>query len=473
VPEELIVVLDVGKSLAKLSAWTTDGALVSRTTRPNQRIDTGRYVALDLDGIEQWIAGSLADVARLGTVNAIIPVGHGAAAVVVRDGRNVCPPIDYEVPIPRAVRRDYDAQRDTFAATGSPALPDGLNLGAQLYYLSRLHPGLLDGNTQILMWPQYWAWRLSGVAASEVTSLACHTDLWRPRDASLSQLVDALGWTTNIPPLRRADDLLGTMTEEWRERSGLSAGVAIYCGLHDSNAALIAARGFAELADDESTIVSTGTWFVAMRSPADGAVVDPASLSEARDCLVNVDPFGKLIPSSRFMGGREIELLTGLDASRIDIVADQPALLAAVPAVVARGSRVLPTFAPGFGPFPSSRGRWIDMPVDRAERRAAVSLYAALVTDVALSLIGARERILIEGRFAEAQVFIRALASLRPDCEIYVSSAHDDVSYGALRLLDPGLKPAGTLDRVAPLEVSLDAYRSAWARDADDAEQAA
>ena len=31
------------------------------------------------------------------------------------------------------------------------------------------------------------------------------------------------------------------------------------------------------------------------------------------------------------------------------------------------------TFAPGFGPFPNHRGRWIDMPTDQAERRAAVA----------------------------------------------------------------------------------------------------
>jgi L-fuculokinase len=30
------------------------------------------------------------------------------------------------------------------------------------------------------MYPQYWAWRLCGAAASEATSLGCHTDLWHP-----------------------------------------------------------------------------------------------------------------------------------------------------------------------------------------------------------------------------------------------------------------------------------------------------
>jgi hypothetical protein len=210
-----------------------------------------------------------------------------------------------------------------------------------------------------------------------------------------------------------------------------------------------------------------------MRTPANHSAVDVASLSERRDCLVNVDANGNLIPSSRFMGGREIEILTGLDTRRIDVKPDQPALIDALPAVLTGGIRVLPTFTPGFGPFPDRRGRWINMPADEYERRAAVSLYAALVADVSLGLVGARERILIEGRFAEAEMFVRALATLRPDDAIYVSNARNDVSYGALRLIDPSLKPASRLERVLPLDLPLIRYRESWARDVARTEQEA
>jgi sugar (pentulose or hexulose) kinase len=49
-------------------------------------------------------------------------------------------------------------------------------------------------------------------------------------------------------------------------RTGQVTSTQIYAGLHDSNAALLAARGFAEIADHEATVLSTGTLFVAMRS---------------------------------------------------------------------------------------------------------------------------------------------------------------------------------------------------------------
>ena len=68
----------------------------------------------------------------------------------------------------------------TLCRTGSPALPLGLNLGAQLFYQESLNPTLLARAAIVMPWPQYWSWLLSGVAASEVTSLGCHTDLWNP-----------------------------------------------------------------------------------------------------------------------------------------------------------------------------------------------------------------------------------------------------------------------------------------------------
>jgi hypothetical protein len=234
---------------------------------------------------------------------------------------------------------------------------------------------------------------------------------------------------------------------------------------------LLAARGFQEIAGREATVLSTGTWFVAMRTSSSRG--DFSALPERRDCLINVDADGHPVPSARFMGGREIETLTGIDTRRIDIAPDQPRIVAALPQALREGARVLPTFAAGTGPFPNARGRWVRMPADEAPRRAAVSLYAALMADVSLDLIGSRERILVEGRFAEAQVFVRGLAALRPDTSVYVANVQNDVSYGALRLLEPALPPMSTLQRVLPLDIDLDRCRVEWREEAERMESAA
>ncbi len=183
--------------------------------------------------------------------------------------------------------------------------------------------------------------------------------------------------------------------------------------------------------------------------------------------------FGKPIPSARFMGGREIETLIGLDTRRIDIAPDQPALLAALPDVLADGAMVLPTFAPGFGPFPLGHGRWIAEPADDSARRAAVSLYAALVADASLSLIGTQDRLLIEGRFAEGQVFVQR----SPRCDPTFASipARRTTTFPVARCACSTLTlpPAEPLERVVPLGHRPRAYRDRWREEAGRMEGAA
>lgn len=454
--------------------------MLDRQVRANQPVEEDGIRRLDIAGITPWLVEALSRY-RGQPVERIVPVGHGAGVVALKEGglAGECafPPLDYEQPIPADIMAAYHAERDGFAITGSPALPDGLNIGRQLYWLDRLHPEVMRTAT-LVPWAQYWAWFLSGAAVSEVTSLGCHSDLWDPAAGRFAPMAERMGWAARFAPVARAGDVVGTLRPALVEQTGLPVTTQVLAGLHDSNAALLAARGFPEIAGQEATILSTGTWFIAMRlkgaedrgrlKGAEGEARlagDESSipiLSEARDCLINVDAYGRPVPSARFMGGREIETVIELDTRRVDITPDQPALLAAVPALVESGAMLLPTLAPGCGPFPAGPGTWIGRPDDWYARRAAACLYAALVAATSLDLIGSHGRLLVEGRFAEADVFVRALASLRPDMEVYTANAHNDVSFGALRLSDPDLRPEGQLVRAAPLPVSLDAYRARW-----------
>ncbi|TCJ39146.1 carbohydrate kinase [Parafrankia sp. BMG5.11] len=432
--------------------------MLDRQVRANQSPFTGDYVALDTAATGEWILQILSEYGSH-PVECIIPVSHGAAvAGIANDGLAFVPP-DYEWAMPEDARLSYQRQRAPFAKTGSPSLPAGLNLGAQLHWLESSVPRCFNKAT-LLPYAQYWTWLLSGNAVSEVSSLGCHSDLWCPAEGHFSPLAQQRGWARRFAPLARAGDVIGTLRPELAARMGLSEQTRIHAGLHDSNAALLAARGFREIEDNEATVLSTGTWFIAMRLTREP--VDLSALPEDRDCLVNVDVYGTPVPSARFMGGREIETLIELDTRQVDIKPDQPLLIEAVPGLFASGAMVLPTLAPGNGPFGDARGGWHDRPDDWHARRAGACLYAALVTDVSLDLIGSKERLVVEGRFAEAEVFVRALAALRPETRVYVANAHNDVSFGALRLANPDLRPTGELRLIDPLDGDIAAYRATW-----------
>ena len=460
--QELRVILDIGKSFAKASLWSSEGRLVAKSSHSNTcSVCHFGYSSLNIDGIETWFSHALSEFARKGRIAAIIPVAHGAAACIINPDGTWLPAVDYEAEVPEDVRIAYLKERDCFSHTGSPLLPCGLNLGTQLFWLERIVSEKFGRGT-IVTWPQFWAWRLCGVAATEVTSLGCHTDLWLPGKNQPSLLAERCGWTARLAPVRAAGDMLGTVTKEWQIRCGLPDDCKVLCGLHDSNAALLAMRGYPEIAGQEHTVLSTGTWFIAMHATLGKRSIDPAALEEARDCLVNVDAFGAPVPSARFMGGREAEIMEAAPVEQLDGSAHASALQEAAEAAITQEIFALPTFHPGVGPFPKQEGRWTYRPEGQVLRRAVTDLYLALMTDTMLNLIGSRGPLVAEGRFAGDPLYIQALAALRRGQPVFAAPPSNSVPYGALRLVMPDLSPGDALQRVSPLALDLDGYAARW-----------
>lgn len=443
---EDVVVLDVGKTRSKLSLWSAEGGRLAQLDYGNRR----REGSLDAQGIAAWLIEGLRHLGSLGDVGTIVPVAHGAALAVLRDGALAFPPADYEDPIPPAIHESYDRLRDPFARTGSPRLANGLNAGVQLAALEPRRQDALAGAT-IVPWAQYWSWYLSGVPASELTSLGCHTDLWFPFEARPSDLAIARGWAERLAPIRAANEYLGTIRPDLAEATGLSAAVQICCGIHDSNAALLAARAHLSDPEEDITVLSTGTWFVAVRS---GRLDSLPELDESLDCLINVDAAGRPVPSARYMGGREIADLLGSDAA-IDAAGDQASLIKAA----ARLAQLAPAISGASPGVPSS---WRDRPIDPDERRAAVALHAGLMVDAMLDRIGARGTLLIEGRFTQAETFVRTLAALRPEMTVKTIDEACDASFGGLLLARPAVRPPMPSSPVAPFAFDLATYAARW-----------
>jgi len=452
-----VVVLDVGKTLTKLSLFAEEGQLIVQRSYQNRVVEFEGRHWLDTEGIDRWVRQTLQEFTQLRSIAAIVPIGHGAAAGLIRDDALVCPIPDYEDIVEPALRTEYDAQRDPFSATGSPALPAGLNLGVQLYRLERHVPRLWENGTMIVPWAQFWAWKLCDVAACEVSSLGSHTDLWLPEEGRPSSMARKLGWAERLAARRPANSVLGPVDPRYAITTGLSANTLVYCGAHDSNAALHAVRAYPQVANREATVISTGTWFVAMRVPGPSAKIDLAALPETRDCLVNVDVTGRPVPSARFMGGREIDLLGGLDAG------NDCDILRTLRSVLRAGAMALPGRISGVGPFPKAPGAWIAEPHNGPLRAAAVALYAVLMVDTSLDLIGGHELLIVEGRFALSELFVRALATIRSSDKVLVNrESGGGATFGALRLVDDRLPVVGSLERVAPLDIDLSAYKSRW-----------
>lgn len=413
------IVLDIGKTNCKLTLIDGQGLTLSERRRPNRVLlpAPGGYPHHDSEGIWRWMLEVLGEFAREARIGAIVPVTHGATAALVDEaGALVLPILDYEYPLAEAAA----VPRPPFAETCSPALPAGLNLGRQLAWLAQRFPTEFARTRSILLYPQYWAWRLCGVAASEVSSLGCHTDLWNPAAGDYSSLVERHGWRALFPPRREAWARLGTILPELAAATGLPGDCQIVCGVHDSNASLL--RHLLE-AGGPRTVLSTGTWVIA--AALGGAATKP--LIEDQDMLANCDVLGRPVPCMRFMGGREFGLIAGASPA--------PFGAAELQQLIARRTFALPCFAEAGGPF-AGQGRSGHIvgpaPESPAEQAALATLYVVLMSDYCLQALGAEAApVVVEGAFTANPFFGPLLAGLHEGREVLVSDDSSGTTCGA------------------------------------------
>ncbi|TPN89454.1 carbohydrate kinase [Mesorhizobium sp. CU2] len=450
----IVAVIDIGKTNAKVALVdlpTLSEVALRRTANAPLRL--GPYPHHDVDALWTFILNSLAELNRERRIDAISITTHGATGVLVdAAGELVLPVLDYEFDGPDRLAADYDAVRPPFAETGTPRLPIGLNLGAQFFWQQKRFPAEFAKAAEMLMYPQYWALRLTGIVANEVTSLGCHTDLWDPWQADFSSMVDRLGWRKLMAPVRPAKDRLGEIMPALAAQTGLDPQTPVFCGLHDSNASLLPHL----LADSPPfSVVSTGTWVVSMAVGGRKVELDPA-----RDTLVNVNALGNPVPSARFMGGREFSLLT--DGQPLEWRDDD------VAAVLVRRALLLPSTQQGSGPFPHHAAQWIAADaLTPGQRFVVISFYLALMTATCLDLIGGDGPTTVEGPFAQNRPFILMLAAAagRP---VVASEASTGTSIGAALLAaDGGLATHKGERTEPPQDLAWSGYARAWRKAAE------
>lgn len=446
------LVLDVGKTNVKMHLFDKHLASIESHSLENGVIEAGPYPHADVEMIWDWMMGVLRGLSDSYPVSAIAVTAHGATAALVNSkigGDGLAMPIlDYEWSGVDSAN-GYDDVRPDFSETLSPDLPCGLNVGRQLYWQQLTYPEQFDAADAVLLYPQYWVYRLTGRLVSESTSLGCHTDLWCPSRSEYSSLVERQGWRPLFPPLASAWDVVGPVAASVVDQSGLAGDCRVHASIHDSNASFLRYR----LAnpDGEFCLVSTGTWVVCMSAESSEVAMD-----ESRDMLGNVDAFGNTIPCIRFMGGREYaEICARCDVSTNDTPSEID-----VARLVSDGCYALPDFSGGSGPF-GGRTPKIHGPVSSGA--ALASLYCALMIDCCLDLMLSSGDVVVDGSFTQDALLCALLAQLRGGQAVFVSSDTAGTARGAAQLTDWSRPASVSLTRCEATAVSgLDAYASRW-----------
>lgn len=440
-----IAVFDVGKTSCKLALLKGADFTEIEVLRQEFSVLAGPpYPHLDTDAMWSFLCDSLAKFETRHGIDALAITTHASTAGLVDADGLVLPILDYEYEIPAGVAGEYDVLRPEFENTCSPRMPGGLNLGAQLHFLRSAFPKEYASAVFFLTFPQYWSWRLTGVARSERTFLGAHSDLWLPKKGVFSSLVGSVFPKRMFAPIALASET-SPANEIAAIATGLKPGTPVTSGIHDSNASLLPWLDMG----GAMSVVSSGTWTIVMSI---GGTLD--RLDPARDMLANVDVRGHPIPTAKFMGGREYEMLTSGAVGEIGV--------SDIEAVIANDTCPLPGRISGVGPFPSGPAGWTGSPPETDHAKiAGATLYLALMSDTCLSLAGTGVRVVIEGPFARNTVYAQLLAALI-DCPVHISLDTTGTATGAAMLLGVG-QPAALGSPVGPMEIEgLAAFRDRW-----------
>ncbi|HEV3043697.1 MAG TPA: sugar kinase [Roseiarcus sp.] len=446
---EAVAVLDVGKTNIKLALFD-EGKLLWEKSTPSRVLPGPPYPHEDVETAWSFALDALSEAARAYRISAIVPTAHGAAGALIGEADLAAPVMDYDFPDVEEIEPDYAKLRPPFSESLSPQVPAGLNLGRQVAYQKWRCPELFGRAKHFVAYPQYWAWRLSGVAAAEVTSFGSHTDLWAPREGHVSSLVGALDLQGMIPPFVRAFDRLGPIKPDIAATTGLAPETSVLCGIHDSNASLLPCLVSRQA---PFTVLSTGTWVILMSVGLSLDKLDPRD-----DTLANVDALGRPTATGRFMGGREYGLIA--------LQGGNPNL-AALERVIASSARALPCFSGRGGPFARVKGE-IRGKVASSDRAALATLYCALMTDLMLTRMGVEVGdLIVEGSFAANAAFCQTLVALRPKQRVFAAEDVAGTARGAAMLAHwpPTYPISSPVPVAAALIAGLAGYRDAWARE--------
>jgi sugar (pentulose or hexulose) kinase len=449
----------------------------------------------DLEAMEAWFIERLAEFATHYPIKAIAVTTHGATVVCVgKDGKPVLPCIYYTYePGEDFHARFYarfGAPEELQARTGTPNLAGLINPAKGIMFAREQYPEQFKRTVHLLQYPQYWGCRFTGKIGAESTYMGCHGYLWDQISHRLSPVAEGLGIAALMPGKLNAPwDILGTITPELAQKTGLPGEVIVTMGIHDSNSSLL--PHFAKKGETGFVLNSTGTWCVSM-NPVKKYGFAPEDLGKV--VFFNISAFGTPVKTAIFVGGQEFEIWskTLMEMHRRE---DLPPYDEARYLSVLREKRafLLPELTPGSGQFPQSKARVVEDGReyhygDIVRGRQRPPCFADYETGFALMRISlvmqsltALERtgllpgteVFTEGGFRKNEAYNTLLSAALPDNRVFLTDIAEATALGAAMTAKMALTGKGLPDLAGDVEVEyqeipktaipeLFSYREAW-----------
>lgn len=447
-----IAVFDIGKTNKKLVIFNADLKIVDIEKISIPEFESDHILYEDIESIEQWFLKTLRRKSSRFNIGVISISGHGATFTCINNKGNLAIPV-----ISYTTDPGEDFHREFYNTFGSKihlqkvtATPDFnllINVAKGIWFVKRKFPDKFSHVKYILNFPQYFSYRLSGKISADPTYTGCHTYLWDFNKNAWSEVADKMGIRQLLPEkILKPWDVLGEITPEAANKTGLDPHTIITTGIHDSNASLlphlITSKG-------EFVLNSTGTWCVIMHEQ-DKVLFNEEELGKV--VFFNLSAFSKPVKTAIFMGGLEFEAYDNVlkeihgniennffDAELYEKIIDEKQLF------------ILPGITKGTGQFPESEPRIIEgckiyhfdqvkkykhFPEffnDKITAYAVLNLSLAIQTWVSLERADMRNGLplYIEGGFSRNEAYNILMTTFYPKSNVYLTNLDEATAFGA------------------------------------------
>lgn len=412
--KKLNIILDIGKTNVKLSfVDSINNKTVKYFNTKQRNINKFGIKILNSELIVRWTLEKLILIEKKYQLDKFVCTAHGTSiALIDKDNNELLACTDYEFKFD-TLMTSYKKFAPKFNESFTPFLDVGLNIGMQLYYLYIKKPELIKKTNTILNYPQYIAWKLTSKFSSEISYIGCHTHLWNFKKNNFSSLVTKLGLKKKFPPIKKAWRVIG------QKKIG-NSNLKIINGVHDSNASYLY---FKNSNIKNFTLVSTGTWYIIFNQKNSLTKLNPRL-----DMLANIDVYGKAVPTMRFMGGREYDILV----KKFKILSN----VKSQDNFKFEDYLIYPGYASG-GAFKFNKLNTRKfLSLKKGQIYYLICLYIAFELNFCLDKMNSKNTIILDGPITKNYTMMNLLSSLRPDQKILKNKKEVGTSLGATNLFD-------------------------------------
>ena len=413
-----ILIFDVGKTNKKTLVFDEQYKLLhEENIQLEETVDEDGFPCEDVAALTKWLKQKFSEMllAKDIDVKAINVSAYGASFVHIdEDSEIVTPLYNYLKPYPDKLKYQfydtYGGEDRVARETASPVL-GSLNSGMQLYRLKYEKPEVYNRIKYSFHLPQYLSFVLSKSAATDISSVGCHTNLWHFIKNEYHVWVSKEGLGKKFAPLYNGDKIVGSV-------NAMPVGI----GLHDSSAALIP---YLSSFSEPFALISTGTWCISL-NPFNHAELTDEELKQ--DCLCYLSYEGKAVKASRLFAGHEHELQVKRLAAHFQKANDYYQTLECDTALLGQ----LSTLSRSSGPSFSKE--------DLSQFPGYEAAYHHLIWDIVgqqtkstkLVLKGAPVRkIFVDGGFGKNRIYMTMLANAFPGLEVYAATISQASALGA------------------------------------------